>query len=128
MISKWGQQNQLNVETSEENMLSNLYDARAYQWEKSGSRWWDNAADVEGNKFGNNTCNILKGSDGTQFPQGVSKENPMWIFNPAFCRFSSSMSQFLPYLCISGPSSLNTRKRLMLEVFPPSNSQFPKVS
>merc|ERR1719239_113435 len=86
MITKWGQQNQLNVETSENNMLSNLRDARAYEWEKNGHSWWNNAADVEGNKFGNNTCNILKGTDGTQFPSGVSKENPLWIFNPAFCR------------------------------------------
>ena len=91
MITKWGQQNELNVETSENNMLSNLHDARAWQWEKSGTIWWNNAADVEGNKFGNNTCNILKGTDGTQFPSGVSKENPLWIFNPAFCR--SSLSQ-----------------------------------
>jgi len=41
---------------------------------------------VEGNKLGNNTCNILKGTDGNQFPPGVSKENPLWIFNPAPCR------------------------------------------
>ena len=91
MITKWGQQNELNVETSEDNMLSNLRDARAYLWRKNyGTTWWNNAADVEGNKFGNNTCNILKGTDGTQFPSGVSKENPLWIFNPAFCRYSLS--------------------------------------
>ena len=86
MITKWGQQNELNVETSENNMMSNLYDARAALWEKRGDLWWNNAYDVEGNRYGNNTCNILKGTDGTQFPRGVIKENPLWIFNSAFCR------------------------------------------
>ena len=88
MISKWGQQNKLNVETSENNMLSNLYGARATLWQKTGNAWWNRAADVEGNKYGNNTCNILKGTDGTQFPRGVDKESPLWIFNSAFCRSS----------------------------------------
>jgi len=91
MITKWGQQNECEEETSENNMLSNLYEARATQWEKTGSRWWGagaggTGADIEGNKLGNNSCNILKGTDGNQFPPGVSKENPLWIFNPAPCR------------------------------------------
>merc|ERR1711936_132584 len=86
MISKWGQQNKLNVETSENNMLSDLYGARAWLWQKTGNAWWNRAADVEGNRNGNNTCNIMKGTDGTQFPRGEDKENPLWIFNPAFCR------------------------------------------
>ena len=30
MISKWGQQNELNEETSENNMLTTLYDASKY--------------------------------------------------------------------------------------------------
>lgn len=86
MISKWGQQSELNEETSENNMLSTLYDARAKTWTTTGDRWWNNLADVEGNTGGNNTCNILKGTDGNQFPPGVKKENPLWIFNSAPCR------------------------------------------
>jgi len=97
MITKWGQNMQnektgeynvnskLNV-TSKYNMLSDLYNARSYAWATNGDQWWGNLADVEGNKLGNNTCNILKGTDGNQFPPGVSKENPLWIFNSAPCR------------------------------------------
>jgi len=86
MISKWGQQNELNEETSENNMLTTLYDAKAKTWTTTGDRWWNRQADVEGNTGGNNTCNILKGTDGNQFPPGVKKENPLWIFNSAPCR------------------------------------------
>jgi len=86
MISKWGQQNELEEETSQNNMMNTLYDAKAKKWEKSGDRWWNLQADVEGNKLGDNSCNILKGTDGNQFPPGVSKENSLWLFNPAPCR------------------------------------------
>jgi len=86
MITKWGQQNELDTETSENNMLTNLLDAKAVQWQYGGESWWGRQADVEGNTGGNNTCNILKGTDGNQFPPGVSKENPLWIFNNAPCR------------------------------------------
>jgi hypothetical protein len=86
MITKWGHQNKLEEEVSENNMLSSLHEARATLWAKLGDLFWNNLADVEGNKLGNNTCNILKGTDGNQFPPGVKKENPLWIFNPAPCR------------------------------------------
>merc|ERR1719495_1660130 len=94
MITKWGQQkrpkNKLNETTdwrSKNNMLPDLYNAKSYQWgSDSGDKFWNGQADVDGNKLGNNTCNILKGTDGNQFPPGVSKENPLWIFNPAPCR------------------------------------------
>jgi len=88
MITKWGQQKKLNEETSENNMLTDLFGARSYQWGdgKNGDQFWGGLADVDGNKSGNNTCNILKGTDGNQFPPGVQKENPQWIFNPAPCR------------------------------------------
>jgi len=88
MIIKWGQQNELNEETSENNMLTDLFGARSWQWGdgKNGDQFWGGQADVDGNKLGNNTCNILRGTDGNQFPPGVPKDNPLWIFNPAPCR------------------------------------------
>jgi len=91
MITKWGQQKRPNEETtdwmSENNMLPDLYNAKSYQWgSDSGDKYWNGQADVDGNKLGNNTCNILRGTDGNQFPPGVQKENPLWIFNPAPCR------------------------------------------
>merc|ERR1719266_2144334 len=86
MITKWGHQNKLEEEVSENNMLSSLHEARATLWKKTGDLFWNNNADVDGNKLGNNTCNILRGTDGNQFPPGVQKENPLWIFNPAPCR------------------------------------------
>ena len=65
----------------------NVLLTESYQWgSDSGEKFWGNQADVDGNKLGNNTCNILKGTDGNQFPPGVQKENPLWIFNPAPCR------------------------------------------
>merc|ERR1711936_1141754 len=82
----FNQKNELGTETSENNMLTNLLDAKAVQWQYGGESWWGRQADVEGNTGGNNTCNILKGTDGNQFPPGVSKENPLWIFNSAPCR------------------------------------------
>merc|ERR1712212_89749 len=56
MITKWGQQNELDKETSENNMLTHLFNARSTQWEKLGSRWWGagaggTGADIEGNKL-----------------------------------------------------------------------------
>ena len=101
MITKLGQQNKLNEETSENNMLNDLYSASEhilYLFSTIKSFWlkieaddnmldfWGGQADVDGNKLGNNMCNILKGTDGYQFPPGVQMENPLWIFNPAFCR------------------------------------------
>ena len=155
MITKWGQQKKLNEETSENNMLTDLFGASehilisfsllsstchcrmklvtrcstndvfkgngvkhrdtvcwdvgwfalltntypfsnppgSYQWGdgKNGDQFWGGLADVDGNKSGNNTCNILKGTDGNQFPPGVQKENPQWIFNPAPCRSFSEL-------------------------------------
>ena len=69
-------------------LLTKVLPTESYQWgSDSGDKYWNGQADVDGNKLGNNTCNILRGTDGNQFPPGVQKENPLWIFNPAPCRF-----------------------------------------
>lgn len=87
MITKWGQKNRKNP-LSAENMLEDLYTAYASTLSKSkrGDRWWNDQADIEGIKNGSNTCNILRGTDGNQFPPYVKKEENLWIFNSAPCR------------------------------------------
>merc|ERR1719334_2465005 len=85
LISKWGQKNK-NHPQSADNLMSDLYEARASTIGKTGDRWWGDLADVEGVRNGSNTCNILNGTDGNQFPPFVDKADPLWIFNSAPCR------------------------------------------
>jgi len=86
MITKWGQKNSANPK-SEDNLMPDLYDAKT-DGLKTGSKknWWGYLADVDGVKYGSNTCNILKGTDGSQFPPYVKKEDNLWIYNSAPCR------------------------------------------
>ena len=71
----------------------------------------------------------LEGNGWHSVSPGGEQGEPLVDLQPCPLQvFPLSIRQFLPYLCISGPSPWNTRKRLMLEVFPPLNLQFLKVS
>ena len=43
-------------------------------------------ADFEGNKYGNNTCNAIRGTNGHQFHPMLKQEEDLWIFNTDHCR------------------------------------------
>jgi len=79
MITKYGK----NI-SSLEDSLANMKTLSTTNEAKWGS-WWVNP-DADGNTGENCTCNLLKGTDGQQFPPGVDKDERLWIFNTAPCR------------------------------------------
>ena len=46
------------------------------------ARWWTN----EGSYDDSNACNLLKGSDGQQFPPGVADDDKLYVFATDICR------------------------------------------
>ena len=48
------------------------------------TKWWPDA-DLAGEVAGS-TCNLLTGTDGSQFQEGISEETKLWHFSPDICR------------------------------------------
>jgi len=78
MINMWG--------FDKDSLVSDLSDiqAKSYLGNKNISRWWP-YSDEFGREKENSTCNIIKGTDGAQFPP-YDTEDPVWIFNTVPCR------------------------------------------
>merc|ERR1711892_184113 len=48
------------------------------------TKWWPDA-DVSG-EVASSTCNLLTGTDGTQYQEGITEETELWHFSPDICR------------------------------------------
>jgi len=69
-----------------DNLYSDLSHEHSMSYKnKTIEQWWP-YSDENGNKEENSTCNVLRGTDGAQFPPGVKKDDTLWIFNTLPCR------------------------------------------
>ena len=55
---------------------------KEYNTDLTSARWWTK----DGGHLGSNACNLLKGSDGQQFPPGVSDTDTLYVFATDICR------------------------------------------